>query len=113
MATVTRHYKAINTTPSTTSRTLLYTSPANTQGFVIGGTLANLDTVGHLAHYFTLEKEVSGSFYPIAVESYIPYGASTVFNTTITLNPTDKLHITVGTASKISVNLSITEREEV
>ena len=112
MSLITRSYSSIEITPNTTTRTLVHTVPANTQSFLYGGTISNIDAA-HEPQSFTLEKEVGGVFYPVTMNNWVPYGTSLYFPTTVTLNAGDKLHVTVTNANKLCFNLSITKRTEV
>lgn len=95
--------------PSATTRTLVYTAPTGVTATIFDGTISNKDDTNKLMHYVTVELEDSGVFTSLGKNVAIPYGVSPQFPKLV-VKPGQKLHITIDTADTIDFVVSIAER---
>jgi hypothetical protein len=105
--------KSVNSTPSSTARTLVYTCPATgvLDSTIFAGTIANNDTTGLATYSVTIERLlVDGTTYvPKLVNIPIAFGGSLTFPK-MSLAPSEKLYMKSSTANMLTTDISLAER---
>ena len=102
-----------NVSPSTTSRTLLYTCPATgvLDTTIFTGTISNIDTTGMATHSVTVERLLADgvTYVPKLVPIPIAFGGSLKFPK-MALVANEKVYITSLDANMITVDISYAQR---
>lgn len=97
-------------TPSTTSRTLIYTAPANTISTIFSGSVTNIDTTNQATHYVTLEYMKSGGTYvSLGTQVAVPFGVSPGMMKQV-LQAGQSLWVTADAANVLTVAISVAEK---
>lgn len=92
------------------TRTLLYTCPAATQGILFSGTISNIDNALQADHNLTLEVQKVDTSYVVSLNKIIISYNSSLNLPKIVLSPGEKIYLTADLASVLSARVSIVQK---